>query len=50
VNPNLPHPRWSQATEEVLGKGNRVPTLMFNGYGEFVADLYKGIEGERLYI
>jgi sulfoxide reductase catalytic subunit YedY len=50
VNPNVPHPRWSQATEEVLGKSNRVPTLMFNGYGEFVADMYKGLEGERLYI
>jgi sulfoxide reductase catalytic subunit YedY len=50
VNPQVPHPRWSQATEEVLGKGNRVPTLMFNGYGEFVADMYKGLEGERLYV
>jgi sulfoxide reductase catalytic subunit YedY len=27
-----------------------VPTLMFNGYGEYVADMYKGLEGERLYI
>ncbi len=50
VNPQVPHPRWSQATEEVLGTGNRRPTLLFNGYGEFVADLYKGLEKEKLYI
>ena len=49
VNPDVPHPRWSQATEEVLGTGERQPTLLFNGYGEFVADLYKGLEDERLY-
>ncbi len=49
VNPEVPHPRWSQATERVLGSGERVPTLLFNGYGEFVADLYKGLEDERLY-
>jgi sulfoxide reductase catalytic subunit YedY len=51
VNPTVPHPRWSQATEELIGLGGeRRPTLMFNGYGEYVADLYKGIEGERLYV
>ena len=49
VNPAVPHPRWSQATERVLGSDERVPTLLFNGYGEFVADLYKGLEGERLF-
>jgi sulfoxide reductase catalytic subunit YedY len=50
VNPGVPHPRWSQATEEVLGTGGkRVPTLLFNGYGEYVADLYKGLEKERLW-
>ena len=48
VNPEVPHPRWSQATERVLGTGERVPTLLFNGYGEYVADLYKGLENERL--
>ena len=37
VNPEVSHPRWSQATEEVLGTGDRRPTLLFNGYGEFVA-------------
>lgn len=49
VNPDVPHPRWSQATERVLGTSDRVPTLLFNGYGEFVADIYKGMENERLY-
>ncbi|MGI9480820.1 MAG: protein-methionine-sulfoxide reductase catalytic subunit MsrP [Hyphomicrobiales bacterium] len=42
VNPEVPHPRWSQATERVLGTGKRVPTLLYNGYGEQVAALYKG--------
>ena len=50
VNPEVPHPRWSQATERVLGENKRVPTLLFNGYGEYVADLYKGMSGERLYL
>ena len=49
VNPEVSHPRWSQATEEVLGTRERVPTLLFNGYGEFVADLYKGKDKERLW-
>ena len=49
VNPEVAHPRWSQATEELIGTGKRVPTKLFNGYGEFVADLYKGKEDERLW-
>jgi sulfoxide reductase catalytic subunit YedY len=49
VNPEVSHPRWSQATEEVLGVGSRRPTLLYNGYGEFVADMYKGLEKERLW-
>jgi len=49
VNPQVPHPRWSQASEEVIGTGERRPTLMFNGYGDFVADMYKGLEKERLW-
>jgi sulfoxide reductase catalytic subunit YedY len=49
VNPEVPHPRWSQATEEVIGTGERQPTQLFNGYGEFVADIYKGMDGERLW-
>lgn len=48
VNPEVNHPRWSQATEEVLGaNGRRIPTVMYNGYGEFVAHLYKGMEDQR---
>lgn len=49
VNPDVSHPRWSQATERVLGTDDKVPTLLYNGYGEFVADLYKGLESERLF-
>jgi methionine sulfoxide reductase catalytic subunit len=50
VNPEVPHPRWSQASEEVIGTGERKPTLKFNGYGEYVADIYKGLESsERLW-
>jgi sulfoxide reductase catalytic subunit YedY len=49
VNPEIAHPRWSQATEELIGFNERRPTLLFNGYGEYVADLYKGLEGERLW-
>jgi methionine sulfoxide reductase catalytic subunit len=49
VNPEVPHPRWSQASEEVLGTGERKPTKLFNGYGEFVADLYKGMEKEPIF-
>jgi len=50
VNPQVPHPRWSQATEELIGLKERRPTLLFNGYGEYVAELYKGLEQERLYV
>ncbi len=50
VNPEVPHPRWSQASERVLGTDGRVETQLFNGYGEFVADLYTGMENERLYM
>jgi sulfoxide reductase catalytic subunit YedY len=49
VNPQVPHPRWSQATEEVLGEKDRRPTQLFNGYGAFVADLYKSLDKERLW-
>ena len=50
VNPEVPHPRWSQATERVLGTDERVPTLKWNGYGEFVAHLYDGLQGEKLFM
>lgn len=49
VNPKVDHPRWSQATEEVLGTGVRRPTLPYNGYGEQVAGLYAGMEGQKIY-
>jgi methionine sulfoxide reductase catalytic subunit len=49
VNPEVPHPRWSQAEETVLGSGERVPTLLYNGYGEWVASLYEKLGGEMLY-
>src|SRR5215813_11083701 len=49
VNPQVPHPRWSQASEEIIGTGERRPTLLFNGYGDYVAGLYKGMEHERLW-
>ena len=44
VNPNVPHPRWSQATERRIGEGGRRKTLMFNGYEEEVAHLYEGMD------
>ena len=46
----MAHPRWSQATERLLGNDARVPTQIYNGYGEFVADLYKGLEKEKLFM
>jgi sulfoxide reductase catalytic subunit YedY len=49
VNPEVPHPRWSQATERLIGTNERVPTRIFNGYGEFVASLYTGLQHERLW-
>jgi sulfoxide reductase catalytic subunit YedY len=49
VNPQVPHPRWSQASEELIGIGERRPTLLFNGYAEHVASLYQGLESERLW-
>lgn len=45
VNPAVPHPAWSQATEEMIGTGERRPTLLYNGYGEYVAQLYDGGRG-----
>jgi sulfoxide reductase catalytic subunit YedY len=41
VNPDVPHPRWSQATEHRIGESGRVPTLLFNGYADEVAQLYQ---------
>ena len=51
VNPMVAHPRWSQATEEVIGTGRRIPTQLYNGYGEQVAELYKTAgAGEKLFM
>lgn len=47
VNPNIPHQRWSQASERLLGEDRRVPTQLFNGYGDYVADLYPDEPRER---
>jgi sulfoxide reductase catalytic subunit YedY len=44
VNPNVPHPRWSQAKEQRIGEYGRRKTLLFNGYAEQVAKLYEGMD------
>ena len=52
VNPNVDHPRWSQATERVIGNdifAPRVETLMFNGYGDEVANLYSGMDLKKYF-
>jgi sulfoxide reductase catalytic subunit YedY len=53
VNPTVDHPRWSQASEQVIGGGGffgtRQPTLMFNGYEKQVASLYQGMDLRKFY-
>lgn len=49
VNPAFAHPRWSQESERVLGSGDRVPTQIFNGYGEFVASLYPDLNDHKYF-
>ena len=49
VNPQVDHPRWSQATERRLGELRRRPTLMFNGYGDQGASLYNGMDLKKNY-
>ncbi len=54
VNPQVDHPRWSQASERFIGEGSllssrRQPTLMFNGYEEEVAHLYKDMDLRKFY-
>lgn len=44
VNPGVPHPRWSQARERRIGEFGLRDTLLFNGYGEQVAQLYAGMD------
>jgi sulfoxide reductase catalytic subunit YedY len=50
VNPEVPHPRWSQASERLLGSGEMVPTKIWNGYGAFVAGMYADKTKERLFV
>jgi sulfoxide reductase catalytic subunit YedY len=47
VNPSVNHPRWSQARERRIGEFLMRPTLMFNGYGDQVANLYSGLDLKR---
>ena len=52
VNPKVDHPRWSQATERVIGEdifAPRIETLMFNGYGDEVSNLYAGMDLKKYY-
>jgi methionine sulfoxide reductase catalytic subunit len=49
VNPEVSHPRWSQATERRIGEFRRRNTLMFNGYGDQVASLYTGMDLRKFY-
>ena len=52
VNPEVDHPRWSQAEERVLGTDEKIPTLLYNGYGEQVAGMYGDLPaqvGERFW-
>ncbi len=50
VNPDVSHPRWSQARERLLGSNEMVPTQIYNGYGEFVASLYSDRKNEKLFM
>jgi len=52
VNPQVDHPRWSQARHRLIGEGlfaDKHPTLMFNGYADQVADLYRGMDLTKFY-
>ncbi len=54
VNPNVDHPRWSQASERRIGSGfslfnPRIDTLMYNGYADYVADMYKGMNLKKYF-
>ena len=49
VNPEVPHRRWSQATERLLGSNERVPTQLYNGYGDLVAGLYQNDNPKELF-
>ena len=49
VNPKIPHPRWSQATEQRIGELTRRETLLFNGYADEVAKLYEGMDLRKFF-
>ena len=49
VNPAVPHTRWSQAEERIIGTEDKRPTQIYNGYGEFVAGLYDGMDAKILF-
>ncbi|MBV2264883.1 MAG: protein-methionine-sulfoxide reductase catalytic subunit MsrP [Thauera sp.] len=49
VNPQVRHPRWSQATERRIGELRKRPTQMFNGYADQVASLYQGMDLNKFY-
>jgi sulfoxide reductase catalytic subunit YedY len=49
VNPQVDHPRWTQARERRIGEFSRRPTLMFNGYGDQVASMYAGMDLRKYY-
>ncbi len=50
VNPEVPHPRWSQAMERDIASNESIPTRLFNGYGDYVASLYTDLGDEPLYM
>ena len=50
VNPEVPHPRWSQAQEEPLGRNEKVPSVLYNGYAEYVTGLYADLQDEPLFM
>jgi sulfoxide reductase catalytic subunit YedY len=50
VNPDVPNPRWSQASERDIGSGETIPTQIYNGYGEYVAAMYSGLTDEPLFM
>jgi sulfoxide reductase catalytic subunit YedY len=49
VNPDVDHPRWTQSSEQVVGKFGRQRTLMFNGYADQVASMYAGMDLRKFY-
>jgi sulfoxide reductase catalytic subunit YedY len=49
VNPDVDHPRWSQATERRIGEFSKRKTLLFNGYGDQVAKLYAGMDLRKFF-